>query len=169
MADINKFIAKSESSAFYRWLLNFSMKIVVPFNAPHGLRILSIQPGRTVVQLPYKKRNLNHLKGMHACALATLCEYSVGLSLVSKLGQTEYRFIMKELSVEYLYQAKMHVTAGFHLTDEVYRSEILEPLKSLDAVFVKFEVPVYDVSGNHICTGRTIWQIKKWEKVTVKV
>ncbi len=168
MAKLSWIIDRSGKSPFYLWLLNQVIRRAVPFNAAHGFRILSIRPGAATVMLPYWKSNMNHIRGIHACALATLCEFTTGLSIVSKLGETQYRFILKNLSVEYHYQAKMNVIAVCELNQDYLDQKIIRPLLQEDAVFVKFEIQVRDVSGNHICTGITEWQIKKWEKVNVK-
>ncbi len=141
----------------------------VPFNAPHHFRILKISPGAVQILLPYKRVNLNHLKGIHACALATLCEYTIGLTLISKISENKFRFILKNLNLEYHYQAKMDVSAEFRITDGDLNELIISPLNKIDAVFQEFEIKVTDISGNHICTGKTNWQIKKWDKVQSKI
>ncbi|MBX7175295.1 MAG: peptide chain release factor 2, partial [Saprospiraceae bacterium] len=41
--------------------------------------------------------NLNHLKGLHACSLATLGEFTAGMSLLHALRSMDYRLIMKEI------------------------------------------------------------------------
>jgi len=148
--------------------LNRVMAFTVPFNGPHKFKILEVAPGSLKILLPYRRTNLNHVKGIHACALATLCEYAIGLTLVSKIGEKEFRFILKNLDIEYHYQAKMDVVAAFELNDAQLSEQIILPLQNTDAVFCKFEIRVFDLANNHICTGFANWQIKKWDKVKVK-
>jgi acyl-coenzyme A thioesterase PaaI-like protein len=165
MTSLESLVHKASHSNFYRWLLNRSLNFVVPFNAPHGLKILSVHPGKIKTGLPHKRKNLNHLGGIHACALATLCEFTVGFALMSKLSTKEYRIIMKSMRVDYHYQAKMNVTAQFEITDELLEHQILKALLNHDQVTHEFEIAVHDRAGNHICTGFILWQLKKWEKV----
>src|SRR5215204_4635582 len=113
MPELNKLIQRASTSEFFKWVLNFVISRAVPFNAPHHFKILKINPGFVKVLLPYRRSNLNHVKGIHACALATLCEYTIGITLLSMISEKEYRIILKNLSLEYLYQAKMDVTAEF--------------------------------------------------------
>ena len=168
MAGLQQLIKKSGNSAFYNWVLNRVLSKAIPFNAPHRFRIAHIQEGKTTILLPYIRSNKNHVKGIHACALAALCEYTIGITLVSCLPDDKFRLILKNLSLEYHYQAKMDVSATFVLSSEMMTAKITHPLESADSVFCELEIDVYDVSKNHICTGRANWQIKKWEKVRSK-
>src|SRR5688572_12028327 len=92
-------IERSRNSGFGKWLLNFVLARVIPFNAPHHLTVTDAAEGRIRVRLPYKKSNLNHVKSMHACALATLCEYTTGLAIISMISEKEYRIILKNIKV----------------------------------------------------------------------
>ncbi len=163
-----KLVDKAVSSKIYLWLLNRLLHFRVPFNAPHGLIITSIKPGQVEVSLPYKRRNLNHLGGIHACALATLCEYVSGLCLTTQLRSGNYRIIMKSMQVDFAYQARMDVIAKAELSLQDADAGIKTPLKTSDAIEFKHEVSVYDKSGNSICNARVIWQFKKWDKVKTR-
>lgn len=166
---INELLTKASTSSFSLWLLNFVLLRNIPFNKPHQLKIISIAKNKVEIQYPYITSNLNHLKGLHACGLATVSEYSTGLLLLNHLNPDNYRLIMKSLTMEYHYQGKKSASATFELEDAWVNKNVIEPLKSNDAVFVDCEVKVKDVDGNHLSTCKTQWQIKKWEKVRVKV
>jgi acyl-coenzyme A thioesterase PaaI-like protein len=168
MPNLSQLVSKASRSGWYLWLLNRVMSRAVPFNAPHHIRIISIRPGSTKVLLPYRRVNKNHVNGIHACALATLCEFTIGMSLITLISESRYRIILKNLNLEYHYQAKMDVIAEFELTNERLQAAIAGPLETADAVFEEFEINVYDTAENHICTGLANWQIKKWERVGTK-
>ena len=169
MPELKKLIQRASTSDFFKWVLNFVIPRAVPFNAPHHFKIVKINPGFVKVILPYRRSNLNHVRGIHACALATLCEYTIGITLLSMISEKEYRIILKNLSLEYLYQAKMDVTAEFFMNEETINNLIIEPLQKNDSVFHVFEINVFDLSGNHICKGSANWQIKKWNHVKMKL
>lgn len=156
---------KAKHSSFFLYLLNRILIYSIPFNKPHGIRITSVDDGGVSVRLPYRRKNMNHLKGIHACALATTAEYTSGISLLAVTG-TDYRIIMKNISITYHYQAKMDVIANLVLDKDIVEKKILSPLRSGDAILFENTVEVNDLLRNHICTAIIQWQVKKWEKVS---
>lgn len=160
--------SKAKHSGFYLWLLNFALGYAIPFNRPHRIRITQVHDNGVSIRLPYRRKNLNHLKGIHACALATTAEYSSGVTLLTTIG-THYRLIMKNIDVTYHYQAKMDVITTSRLDRQVINEKILTPLLSADAVLFENTIEVHDLMTNHICTAVVLWQIKKWESVRNRV
>ena len=150
-------------------VLNFGLNRNVPFNKPHGFKVLEIGDDHLTVYVPYKKANFNHIKGMHACALATLSEFTTGLSLLRKLNAKKYRIILKSLRMEYYYQGKTGVTATYTIDDSWIEEKIIHPLKTEDAVTVMLEIESHDTKNNHISTGFIEWQVKDWQKVRTKL
>jgi acyl-coenzyme A thioesterase PaaI-like protein len=168
MLDPAKIIEKAKHSAFYLRLLNWSLDRMIPFNKPHRFRVLEIGDDRLKTQIPYLKRNLNHIRGLHACALATISEFTTGFLLVSKLDARKYRLIMQRLEMDYHYQGKMDAIAEFSASGPWFEEMIYNPLKNQDAVIVICEVKIHDIQGNHLTTGKVHWQIKNWEKVKTR-
>ena len=155
---------KAKHSTFFLWLLNRALWYAIPFNKPHRIKITAVHDNGISMRLPFRRKNLNHLKGIHACALATMAEYTSGICLLTTIG-TNFRLIMKNISVTYHYQAKMDVITTMKLDKNLLREKVLTPLLSEDAVLFENSVEVYDLLTNHICTAVVQWQLKKWEKV----
>ena len=168
MKKLSWLISKTQNSSFYLWLLNKVAAYIVPFNKAHKLSIKKITNHSIEVELPYKRANLNHVKGIHACALATLCEYCTGIVLLSSTDAALYRIILKNINITYHYQAKTAVRAKFELSPEWIQLNIVDALKNTEAVFSEFKIEVYDAVNNHICTGLINWQIKAWKNVKTK-
>lgn len=166
--DITKFLQKARTSSFYRWLLNRSLDQMIPFNKPHGFAVVELDDYRLRTKLPYKKRNFNHIRGLHACALATISEFTTGFLLVSKLDPKKFRLIMQRLEMNYHYQGKMDAFAEFSISSQWMDDNIFTPLKTQDAVVVPCEIKIHDAKGNHLTTGHVFWQIKDWNKVKTK-
>lgn len=164
-----KIIEKAKKSPFYRSLLNFSLNRMIPFNKPHGFLVAEIGDYHLKTKIPYKTRNFNHIRGLHACALATLSEFTTGFLLVTKLDAKKYRLIMQKLEMNYHYQGKMDAFAEFKISEDWLSEKIYETLKTAEAVVVVCEVKIHDVNGNHLTTGLVHWQIKEWNKVKTKV
>ncbi|WP_226390371.1 DUF4442 domain-containing protein [Penaeicola halotolerans] len=158
-------IQKAKQSNFHLWLLNKVLAYKIPFNKPHGFKITAISDQSLRIDLPYKRGNFNHIRGIHACALATLCEFVTGFKLIDVLGASDYRIILQKLELEYLYQAKKDVYAKFELHKDWLEETILIPLKSQEAVFVTCEITVYDTDDRAVVVAKVTWQIKSWQKV----
>jgi hypothetical protein len=165
---LHTLIDKASRSKFYLSILNFLSAYIVPFNRPHKFKITDITRNSIRIKLPYRSSNLNHIKGIHACALATLCEYSTGLMLLSSLNPKKYRIILKNINMTYHYQAKKNVYVNFDLNDEWLQKNIIKPLKANEALFHEFKVDVHDEDEVLVCTGLINWQIKDWSKVKTK-
>ncbi|MEM7109652.1 MAG: DUF4442 domain-containing protein [Bacteroidota bacterium] len=167
--DTKKLIGKAQHSKFYRWLLNQGLFRMIPFNKPHGFKVSKISESRIKTTLPYRKSNFNHIKGIHACAMATVSEFATGFLLLSRLDPQKYRIIMQTLQMDYHYQGKMDAYAEFEMTDEWLEANVYSPLENADRVVVICKVKIIDISGNHLSTGKVHWQVKPWDKVKTKV
>lgn len=163
MIDPALLLQKAEHSSFARLMLNIGLKRMIPFNSPHRFKITSVTSDSISITAPYIRRNKNHVNGIHACALATLCEYSCGLALARTFDPNTYRVILKELKVNYHYQAKEDVTANYHLPLSTI-SDIQKTLSKEDAALCTLIVDINDSKGNVICIGEVTWQVKPWSK-----
>jgi hypothetical protein len=169
MIDPGKLIEKAKHSSFYLWVLNQSVNRMIPFNKPHAFKIISIGDHHIKTRLPYVRRNWNHIRGLHACALATISEFTTGFLLVSKLDPKKYRLLMSRLEMDYHYQGKLNATAEFFISETWLEENIYAPLKISDAIMIACEIKIHDETGNHLTTGKVHWQIKNWTKVKTKV
>jgi hypothetical protein len=163
-----KIIEKAKHSAFWRWVLNQSLYRTVPFNSPHKFQVTEIGDNILRALIPYRRSNFNHIRGLHACALATISEFATGFLLLSRLDMKKYRLIMKRIEMEYHYQGKMDAFAEFRTSDDWFQTEIIKPLLTAEAVVVPCEIKIHDIKGNHLTTGRVFWQIKDWSRVRTK-
>ena len=167
--NIEKFIQSAKKSSWGRMKLNFILQRFIPFNRPHGLKVIHIADNEVKVKIPYWRINQNHLKGIHACCLATAAEYSSGFLLLYKLGMKNYRIIMESMEVSYKYQGKTNAFATFTIDDEDFNTNVLQPLKSEGVVYKKCTIEVRDTNNNLLCIATTNWQIKTWDQVKTNV
>jgi acyl-coenzyme A thioesterase PaaI-like protein len=165
---VSKIIEKAKHSAFWRWVLNQSLYRMVPFNRPHRFRVVEIEDHFLKALIPYRRSNFNHIRGLHACALATISEFATGFLLLSRLDMKKYRLIMQRIEMDYHYQGKMDAFAEFRTSEQWLQEKIIGPLATQDSVVVPCEIKIHDVKGNHITTGKVYWQVKDWQKVRTK-
>ena len=169
MIDPNTLMERAQNSKFYLQLLNWAMDHMVPFNKPHGFRIKEISNYHIRTTIPFKKRNLNHIKGLHATALATLSEYTTGVLLLHALGAKKYRIILQRLDISYHYQGKMAAEANFSFDQQWLEANIHTPLQHQDSVVVPCEVHIDDLKANRLTSATIYWQLKPWGKVKTTI
>lgn len=157
-----------ESRAWLR-VLNLVLARVIPFNRPHGFAIEAIGEEFLRTRCRYRKSNFNHIRGIHACAIATIAEFSSGYLLLTRLDPARYRLIMSNLELAYVYQAKEDIFSESRFDSERMEAEVVEPLKSQEQVTVRMESRVFDTTGREIALAHTTWQVKRWDKVRTKV
>lgn len=166
--NLENILYKAQTSSFYSNLLNRVLWRMIPFNKPHRFKISVLDDRQLKVTIPYSRRNMNHLKGIHACALATASEYVCGLSLARHLDPKKYRYILQRLEMDYTYQAKKAVSGSFGISaEEVER--IKAELENAEKTVQVFRVELFDAEKNLICTAVTHWQLKDWSRVKTRV
>jgi acyl-coenzyme A thioesterase PaaI-like protein len=166
--DLLTYVKKAKHSSLHLWLLNLFFERMVPFNLPHKFRVTEIGEDHVKTLLPYRRKNLNHVKGLHACALATLTEMTSGFLLAIKLDPKKFRLILRKLEIDYLYQGKMDAVCEFQLSSEWLNANIHDPLTRADSVDIIAEVKIFDIKGNQLTAGKAHWQVKDWAKVRTK-
>lgn len=164
-----RLIGKAKQSPLWLYVLNFLMARIIPFNRPHKFSILEINEELIRTTAPYQRSNHNHIRGIHACAIATIAEFSAGFLLLTKLDPARYRLIMAKLDADYSYQAKEDIIAEAALSTERLREEVIEPLEEMESTTIVMTTVVRDISGNEVASVETTWQVKCWEKVRTKV
>lgn len=162
-------LAQARVSTFSRWWLNLALPFVIPFNRPHGFKVVPLRDGGISVRIPFRRSNRNHIKGIHACAIATASEMCSGLSVLEQLDPKRYRLIMRTLHMAYHYQAKTTATATCVPGANEIAERVVGPLATRDSVDYGSTVEVHDAAGNHVATATVTWQVKPWNKVRTKV
>lgn len=162
-------IEKAKKTGFWLGVLNLLMARTIPFNTPHRFKIQEIGDEKIRTFAPYRKSNHNHIRGIHACAIATVAEFSAGFLLLTKLDPTKYRLIMAKLDADYFYQAKEDIVAEASVSNEILHKQVIAPLQQHEQVAIVMTTEVFDVSNNRIASVKTTWQVKRWDKVRTKV
>ncbi len=162
-------LTRAQHSGFYRWWLNQVLNQLIPFNKPHGIKVLALTAHEIKTLLPYKKKNLNHIKGLHAMALATLSEFTTGLLLLRILGTKKYRIIMQEINIQYHYQGKISAVAKFGMNQQQIIENIKQPLTTMESIVIPCEIKTCDLDGNQLTYATIHWQLKPWKQVKTTV
>lgn len=169
MKRLIKELELAKKSPLRMWWFNRVMWLAIPFNSPHRLRIDSVTDDEVRVSIPFRKHNLNHLKSLHACVMATAAEYASGLVLLQQADAGTYRLIMQKMEVEYNYQGRKAAYSKALLSKETVEREIVRPLEDgAESVVYKCLSEVFDTDDRLLCTAHIFWQVKPWSKVRSK-
>ena len=141
-------------------LLSRVMQELIPFNRPHRIRIESLDPNECAVALPWRKRNLNHLGTMHACALATAAEYSSGLCLLGVFGMRNTRLIMSKLEMTYLRRAESACSAKAQLSEDDLK-DVRGHMDQSGRATLVLSSTVTDEAGEVVAEAKIVWHLKR--------
>jgi acyl-coenzyme A thioesterase PaaI-like protein len=139
----------------------------IPFNKPHGIKFKKLSQFESRLFLPNKRINHNHLGGIHACAIATLGEFTAGLLLCKNYPTARFRIIMKDLHVEFYKQGRTDVYGQANISESQLGS-ITQNIAKEDKAEIKLETKIFDSNQEQLATVTTSWQLKDWNKSKMK-
>ena len=96
-----------------KWLFSRALGRYVPYTGNLGALVEVLEPGHCIVRLDERRRLRNHLRSVHAMALANLGEMATGLALMNSLPDRT-RGILTRYEIEYLKKARGRLTAECH-------------------------------------------------------
>ncbi len=143
------------------------LRIGIPFNAPHGFKIKTLNRDAVIISLPNRKLNHNHIGGIHACAMATVGEYCAGMSLLTSFGISKYRLILSELNVKYTYQGRVDLE-GICYPNQIDVDAVTRGLETEGKYLQPLKTIIRDLNGKEVAEVTTVWQLKNWEQVKTK-
>lgn len=128
----------------FSWLLWWQ----VPYSGTVHPYVLELAPGHALVRIRDRRGVRNHLRSIHAVALANLAEMTSGLAVTAGLPAGA-RGIPTTLSITYLKKARGPLTAA---------ADIRIPDTSQDAEH-DFESVISDAAGDVVARATVRWRI----------
>ncbi|MEM7415590.1 MAG: DUF4442 domain-containing protein [Gemmatimonadota bacterium] len=128
----------------FSWLLGR----MVPYSGSIGAQVRRFDPGHVVVELPDRRRVRNHLRSVHAIALANVGELSTGLAVLGAMDET-VRGILTGLDVTYSKKARGRLRVEVHTEVPVVT----------DSTDFPVEARVQDSGGDTVAIVRAHWRL----------
>lgn len=132
-------------------LVSFLLGQIVPMVGSAKLHFEEVSSQRVVVHIRNKRRVQNHIKGVHAAAMALLAETATGFCVGMNLPDDKLPLI-KTLHVDYLKRAQGDMKAVAQLTPAQ-----VQQILTLDKGEVTVPVTITDESGQEPITAQMVW------------
>lgn len=133
-----------------RWLFSRLVGRLAPYSGSMGALVLDVAPGRAVVQLRDRRHVRNHLRSVHAIALANLGELASGLAAMAALP-AGVRGIPTEITIRYLKKARGTLVAHGRATfPEVVERAVTEA-----------HADILDEAQEVVATVRVQWELER--------
>jgi len=93
-----------------KWLFSRIIGFTVPYTGSIAANVAILEPGHGKITLRERRKVSNHLRSVHAIALANLSEMVTGLTLLNSLPD-DARGILTGLKIQYHHKARGLLTA----------------------------------------------------------
>jgi acyl-coenzyme A thioesterase PaaI-like protein len=93
-----------------KWLFSRIIGFTVPYSGSIAANVVLLEPGHGKVTLKERRKVSNHLRSVHAIALANLSEMVTGLTLLNSLPN-DTRGILTAMQIQYHHKARGLLTA----------------------------------------------------------
>jgi len=134
-----------------RWARSKAFGRFIKFAGTAGVDFEEVTTERVICNIHNVSRNQNHIKGVHAAAMALLAETATGFAVGMNLPDDKLP-LLKSMKVEYLKRAQGNLRAVAALT-----AEQVATVRSLEKGDVTVPVTVTDESGNEPIRCEMIW------------
>ena len=145
---------KLGGSVIGRKLFNILLSRSVPYTGSIKANVLELQPGLVKVSLRDRRAVRNHLKSIHAIALANLGELASGLAMVTAVPSGT-RTIVTNLEIEYLKKARGQLFAEGRATPPSTIIKSVEDLAYAD---------ISDEAGDVVARVKVLWRLSPSEE-----
>ncbi|QDQ27076.1 DUF4442 domain-containing protein [Chitinimonas arctica] len=134
-----------------RWARSKAFGNYVKFAGTAGIDFEEVSTAQVVCHIRNVSKNQNHIKGVHAAAMALLAETATGFAVGMNLPDDKLP-LLKSMKVEYKKRAQGDMKAVAALT-----AEQIDAVRSLEKGDVTVPVTVTDSAGNEPIICEMVW------------
>lgn len=133
---------------FGPWVISRVLGTFVPYAGSVRPNIVELQPGHVRLTMSDRRAVRNHLRSVHAIALANLAEMTTGLAVTISLRDNQ-RAILTDFSIKFLKKARGTVASvcRFEVPTDFVEGDLHVPVELLDP------------AGVVVATASATWRI----------
>lgn len=131
-----------------KWIFSRLVGWIIPYTGTMRAVVKELRPGFARVDLADRRRVRNHLRSLHAIAIANLGEFTTGLAVFSGLPPG-MRGILRGLEVSYEKKARGTITG-------VCQSPRFSPHQNMDA---KVTAELFNAAGERVAVVTATWVV----------
>jgi len=141
---------RSQKIPFGKIVVSRYLGIMIPYTGTIKATIVSLDKGAAKVQLKPKRQVYNHLRSVHAIALANLGEFATGLALITA-SPSDAKSILVGFHISYLKKARgvLQVSAKVSLPQFDYELEH------------EVKADIVDTQGDVVASIVANWKLRK--------
>lgn len=131
-----------------KWMFSRLLGFTIPYTGSVRAKVDHLVPGHARVHLADRRRVRNHLRSVHAIALANVAELSTGLAVLSGMP-AGYNGILVGLNVEYIKKARGNLVIECRCQVPEFEERTEIPVEST----------ITDEAGDVVTTATARWLI----------
>jgi len=134
-----------------RWIFSVLVGFFIPYSGSISSRVESLEPGNSLLILKERRPVRNHLRSVHAIALANVAELASGFAMITALPPNT-RSIVTKIEIEYFKKARGVLRVKGSAKPP---AEIIEKTESIALA------DIFDDAGELVSSTRVTWLLDK--------
>jgi len=139
-------------------VLTQTLTELIPILKYAGFRVTLSEDEHVRTEMPLEP-NRNHLGSVYAGSLVAMAEASGGALMMQCLDITQFKVMVRHISIDYHRMALTDVHCDLHLPDDFHDS-LMKGLAEEGKAFYRLPVPVYDAEDEGVATAYLEYRLK---------
>jgi acyl-coenzyme A thioesterase PaaI-like protein len=139
----------ANKAPFGPWFFSKILGFLVPYSGGIKPLVVKMEAGEAIIIIKEHRSIRNHLRSIHAIALANLAELAGGLAMLSNMPPNT-RGIVKKFEIDFFKKARGQITATGYANPPKIITEKIEH---------RVSAKLCDTEGELVAEARILWQL----------